>query len=116
MNTSMNMKKTLKNDIILISCLAAAAIIAAVIIAFMSRRGSSARLEYDGKTMEIDLNKDAVYDLESNGLEIHIKVSGGKAGFINSQCPDHICEGYGMLEDENDTAVCMPAKAVLIIE
>jgi len=57
-----------------------------------------------------------IYDFESNGLTVHIEVRGGKAGFIRSECPDHICEGYGMLGQTGETAVCLPAKAVLTID
>ena len=73
-------------------------------------------MDYDGQSMEIDLSEDARYDVVSNGLNVHIVVKDGKAGFIESECPDHICEHYGMLSNENDTAVCMPAKAVLTIQ
>jgi len=109
--------KIRKADIILIASLLAAAGIAAVIIMLVAKPGGSARLDYgDGQVLEIDLSQDNLYELESNGINIHILVKDGAAGFINSECPDHICEHYGMLSDSNNTAVCMPARAVLTIE
>ena len=30
-------------------------------------------------------------------------------------CPDHICEGYGWLSAEDQSATCLPARAVLTI-
>ncbi|MEG1367339.1 MAG: NusG domain II-containing protein [Oscillospiraceae bacterium] len=36
--------------------------------------------------------------------------------FINSVCPDHVCEGFGWLSQEEDHAVCAPARVVVSIE
>ena len=40
----------------------------------------------------------------------------GGIAFVNSPCPDHLCEGFGVLKNEGDWAACMPAKASLTIE
>ena len=39
----------------------------------------------------------------------------GAARFVDSPCPDHICEGFGWLSNEDQTATCLPARAVLTI-
>lgn len=79
--------------------------------------GSKAVLSYaDGKKREIPLNKNAIYDYESNGLSIHIQVKDGRAKFVNSECPDHLCEHYGWLNKEEQLAICLPAKASLTIK
>ena len=44
-----------------------------------------------------------------------MEVKDGAARFIDSPCPDHICEGYGWLTLEDQTATCLPARAVLTI-
>ena len=44
---------------------------------------------------------------------VHIEVKDGRARFIESPCPDHICEGFGWLSAEDQTATCLPARAVL---
>ena len=107
---------TKKNDLILIGSILAAAVIASIIIFAITGNGRSATLEYGDNTASISLEEDRVYEFSNNGIDIHIKVENGKAGFIDSECPDHICEHYGMLGDEGDTAICLPAKAILKIE
>ena len=78
-----------------------------------------ARLTY-GKNGEeeaiLRLDKDAVYDFQSNGYTIHIKIEDGTAAFVDSPCPDHVCEGFGQLSKDLDWAACMPAQALLMIE
>ena len=44
-----------------------------------------------------------------------IQVQDGAARFVDSPCPDHICEHYGWLREEDQTATCLPARAVLTI-
>ena len=48
--------------------------------------------------------------------QIHLHVENGGIDFVNSPCPDHTCEGFGVLKNQGDWAACMPAKASLTIE
>ena len=74
-------------------------------------------LTYDGdKTMDIPLNEDAHFDLESGNYTIHLEVKDGSIRFIDSPCPDHVCEGYGWLSKEFDFAACLPAYASIVIQ
>lgn len=113
------MKKSKKLFINLIFALAVLAI-AAVLFAMRNKSSGSkleAQLTYgtDNKTMVISLDKDAEYDVDTGLYTVHIQVQDGAARFINSPCPDHICESYGWISQEDQTAVCMPALAVLTI-
>ena len=63
----------------------------------------------------ISLDKDAVYDIDTGYLTVHIEVKDGAARFIDSPCPDHICESFGWISQEDQTATCLPARAVLTI-
>ena len=79
--------------------------------------GGMAQLEYgDGQRAVLSLDEPGIYDFESNGITVHIEVRDGTAAFVRSECPNHICEGYGRLGSDNETAVCLPAKAVLTIQ
>lgn len=42
-----------------------------------------------------------------------VKVDGEGICFVNSQCPDKICMGYGVLRRAGETAVCLPARAMI---
>ena len=66
-------------------------------------------------TMNLPLDKNDTYDVDTGYYTVHIEVKGGAARFVDSPCPDHICEGFGWLSNEDQTATCLPARAVLTI-
>ena len=61
------------------------------------------------------LETDADYDVDTGYLTVHIRIQNGAARFVDSPCPDHICESFGWLSEEDQTATCLPARAVLTI-
>ena len=63
----------------------------------------------------IPLEEDETYSVDTGYYTVHIEVKDGRARFIESPCPDHICEGFGWLSAEDQTATCLPARAVLTI-
>lgn len=65
---------------------------------------------------DIDLREDADYSFQSNGYEIHLQVRDGAIAFVDSPCPDHVCEQFGQLSEVYDWAACIPAQAMLTIE
>ena len=71
---------------------------------------------YNRTETEIDLREDADYTFSSNGYEIHLQVRDGGIAFVDSPCPDHVCESFGTLSEVYDWAACMPAQAMLTIE
>ena len=80
--------------------------------------GKTAVLRYGDTQVEqrIDLRKNADYDIDTGLYTIHLHVENGGIAFVNSPCPDHTCEGFGVLKNQGDWAACMPAKASLTIE
>lgn len=79
--------------------------------------GVSALLEYgdSGRTMSISLKKNARYDVDTGVYTVHLEVADGAIRFVESPCPDHVCEGFGWLRQEGDWAACLPAKAMLTV-
>ena len=65
---------------------------------------------------DIDLREDADYSFQSNGYEIHLQVRDGAIAFVDSPCPDHVCEQVGQPREVHDWAACIPAQAMLTIE
>ena len=57
----------------------------------------------------------ADYDVDTGYLTVHIRIQNGAARFVDSPCPDHVCESFGWLSEEDQTATCLPARAVLTI-
>lgn len=109
-------KKALKTNLIFAGVLLAAAL---ALFALLQLRpsGGTALLTFgeDGKTMEIPLDKDARYDVDTGIYTIHLEVKDGAIAFVDSPCPDHLCEGYGWLSRQDDWAACLPARASVTI-
>lgn len=108
--------KIKKNDIILIGIALLISGIIYIYMGFNKASGAEAVVSLsDGTEQSLSLKKEGIYDFPSNDYTIHIEVKQGKAAFVNSPCPDHICEHYGYLSNEGELAVCLPAKASLSI-
>lgn len=82
-----------------------------------SGTGAEAVLQYGdpAQEMRIPLNEDAIYDIDTGTYTIHLQVQDGGIAFIDSPCPDHLCEGFGTLRNVGDWAACLPARASLTI-
>lgn len=80
--------------------------------------GTVAVVRYGDPQVEqrIDLSKDADYDIDTGEYTVHLHVADGGIAFVNSPCPDHLCEGFGILKTAGDWAACMPARTSITIE
>ncbi|MDO4788658.1 MAG: NusG domain II-containing protein [Johnsonella sp.] len=108
--------KLKKMELLFVLCILAVSSLFILYSKLSAKSGRAALLTYgEGREERIPLDKEAVYDFESNGYAIHISVKNQAAAFISSSCPDHICEHYGYLSKEGEIAVCLPAKATLSI-
>ena len=111
-------KKNMKTNLIFAAVLLAAALV----LWLMTSAGGSAPADLavltygaDGRTMEIPLDRDERYDIDTGKYVIHLEVKDGAVRFVDSPCPDHICEGYGWLSKDGDWAACLPAMASLTV-
>lgn len=68
------------------------------------------------EVIRIELDKDGEYPITGGKLPVTLVVKDGAIAFVDSQCPDHICEGTGFISRESRTAICMPAGVAIIIE
>lgn len=68
-----------------------------------------------GETVDIPLEEDGIFDVDTGDYTVHIEVQGGAARFVDSPCPDHVCESFGWVSLEDQSAICMPARAVLTV-
>ena len=87
---------------------------------FATHRGTGtvAVVRYGDPQVEqrINLNKNADYDIDTGTYTVHLHVENGGIAFVNSPCPDHLCEGFGILQNAGDWAACMPARTSITIE
>ncbi len=104
-----------KKDIVLIAAVIATAVALFLLPKLLRPAGAEASVIYDGtEVMRIDLDDDGSYTVQGD-LTATLVVSGGKIRFVNSLCPDKLCEGFGWIGLKGETAVCMPAKLAVII-
>ncbi len=111
-------KKLLINLIFAVVILAAAGVLFALRSASKTPGAAlAAELTYgdDNTVMSIPLTQDKTYDVDTSYLTVHVEVKDGAVRFIDSPCPDHICETFGWLTEEDQTATCLPARAVLTV-
>ena len=96
-------------------------LLAAVLLLVRSAHSSGSKLRAEliygdnNTTMNLPLDKNDTYDVDTGYYTVHIEIKDGAARFVDSPCPDHICEGFGWLSNEDQTATCLPARAVLTI-
>ncbi len=69
----------------------------------------------DGITETLPLSEDHDYLYDVGDYVVHIQVKDGAAAFLDSQCPDHVCEQFGWLSKEDAWAACVPAGVYLRI-
>lgn len=109
---------------LLVNLLFAAVILAAAAALFLLRDAGKdpelplkAQLVYgdDSTVLDLPLDVNQRYDVDTGYLTVHIEIKDGAARFVDSPCPDHVCEGYGWLTLEDQTATCLPARAVLTL-
>lgn len=109
-------KKALRTNLIFAGVLI---VLALVLMVFLSRRPDAgvAVLTYGDKNerMEISLGKNEVHHVDTGYYTVNIEVKDGAARFVDSPCPDHVCEGFGWLSKDGDGATCLPARASLVV-
>ncbi|MGN0662784.1 MAG: NusG domain II-containing protein [Faecalibacterium sp.] len=69
----------------------------------------------DNTVLDFPLDGNARYDVDTGYYTVHIEVADGAARFVDSPCPDHVCESFGWISLEDQSATCLPARAVLTI-
>ena len=94
------MKKTTRQNLVFLLCVLAvpAALFAWRRAAAGGTRaaGTAALLQYGETEQYIPLDSDAVYDIDTGAYTIHLRVQDGGIAFVDSPCPDHLCEGFGV--------------------
>jgi hypothetical protein len=107
---------SLRTNLIFACCILALAAALVVWRVLTAKDGRVATINFGyGITEEIPLAEDNDYYYDVGEYIVHIQVQDGKVAFVDSQCPDLVCEAFGWLEEEGDWACCMPAGAFLTV-
>lgn len=112
-------KLLLKTDIYII---AAVVVLCVGVLLWMALRGRStedeiAVISYQGKTVRtVSLNstKNEVFQLEENP-KVSFQVENHRIRFVNTDCPDHLCENVGYIDRSGQVAICLPNQVTLKI-
>ncbi len=109
-----------KSDLFLIGAILLIALIVGAF--FLLQRGNNvgvAALSIDGDIVELydlETEENGFIDLrESYGVPVILEIKNKSIRFYESICPDHICENYGFISRETETAVCLPNRTVLTV-
>lgn len=70
----------------------------------------------DGITETIPLDTDHDYLYDVGDYIVHLQVKDGAIAFLDSQCPDHVCEEFGWLSEEGAWAACVPAGVYVEVQ
>ena len=66
------------------------------------------------ETLPLDTDHDYLYDV--GNYVVHLQVKDGAIAFLDSQCPDHVCEQFGWLDKDGAWAACVPAGVYVVVE
>ena len=101
---------------------AAVILTAAVLLIFLLRPRSkteplAAVVDFgDGITETIPLDEDHDYLYDVGDYIVHLQVKDGAVAFLDSQCPDHVCEQFGWLSEQDAWAACVPAGVYVTVQ
>ncbi|MEI6579096.1 MAG: NusG domain II-containing protein [Eubacteriales bacterium] len=62
-----------------------------------------------------EVNDSYKIEFESNPASV-IKVEHNAISYLSSDCPDKLCVKAGRLTHRGDTAACLPAKTLIVVE
>ena len=66
------------------------------------------------ETLPLDTDHDYLYDV--GDYVVHLQVKDGAVAFLDSQCPDHVCEQFGWLSEQDAWAACVPAGVYVTVQ
>ena len=102
----------------------AAVVLAAAALLFVLYRANAPKAEPlvavvdfgDGITETIPLDEDHDYLYDVGDYIVHLQVKDGAVAFLDSQCPDHVCEQFGWLSEQDAWAACVPAGVYVTVQ
>ena len=111
-------KIKLRNDIILLAVILAAAFAVWGVIRLAMPAGRYAVVELDGKTIaSYPLDTDIRVEIPSEGGHINVLViRDGKASVESADCPDKLCVRQRPVSKAGQTIICLPHKLIIRID
>lgn len=67
------------------------------------------------ESFTISLAEDRLLQVEGD-LPVTLEVKDGAIRFVDSHCPDHLCEDFGWIRREGEWALCAPAGVLVSVQ
>ena len=118
----MSSRPCAKRRRLIVNAAFAAAVLLAAGLAWWALRRSSgpalyARADFGMGAVEmLPLDTDYDYYYQVDGYIVHLQVRDGAVAFLDSQCPDHVCEAFGWLSEPGQWASCVSAGVMVTVE
>ena len=110
-----------KADKIILAIIAFVALVSMGIFLLMwqnQTEGATALVSIDGEQiMELKLEQEEnrQIDLSEYGVQVVLEIKDHQIRFLSSDCPDHLCMGFGWIDHEPQSAVYMPNRVAISI-
>lgn len=120
MNNKENIKKrSLRNDIILITAVILAAVIGLIYLNFFRSPGDTVTVTVDGEvygvySLSVNVTED-IYTGENKENLNRLVIMDGKALIEAASCPDGICVGHKSIFRDGESIVCLPNRVVVTV-
>ena len=111
-------KKTLRNDLILISSLLVVAVVSLIIILLTRTKNNLVAkvMVQNEVVLTIDLNKENNKDFYILDNKIHIHVKDGGIAIVESNCPHQDCVNMGYVYESGKPIICAYNAVSIVIE
>lgn len=110
-----------KLDKIILGGIAAIALVLMGVFFLMGMKptaGATALVSIDGEQimeLKLEQEEDHQIDLSEFGVDVVLEIKDHQIRFYSSDCPDHLCMGFGWIDHEPQSAVCMPNRVAISI-
>ena len=69
----------------------------------------------EGATALVSIDGEQIMELSEYGVQVVLEIKDHQIRFLSSDCPDHLCMGFGWIDHEPQSAVCMPNRVAISI-
>ncbi|MBR4881622.1 MAG: NusG domain II-containing protein [Clostridia bacterium] len=112
-------KRHIRNDIILISCLLLIAAVGFFCLFVLRGKGDLVRVTVDGREYGIySLSRDVTEDIytgENKEYHNRLVIKDGRAYVETANCPDGICAAHPPVFRNGESIVCLPHRVVISV-
>jgi len=111
------MKRTIRNDILLICALLLLCAAAWGVLRLTRDAGSEAVVTVDGQiVLTVPLSREATLTVgEDLGFRNVVEVAGGRVRVADADCPDRLCVRQGWISRDGESIVCLPHKLIVTV-